>query len=319
MTPAEKEIKSVNDAYSRALAGYGAVVAARTMVLWESFNRFTAAGRAAMSAAIVAEALAARRQMVLLSVRRAQLVMALTDGTVFPDGSFGVVTLGRLRDEYQQSIEAAGVIRALRAKSIDSGMVVVVDERLGSLAGVVDSLMADAASEVETTVALLGDKRLGRIAKRAGVVTPGDVTTSRNMVAAGVERAVLNGARLADAKAREADGKALGYVRVHNSYAADEPCGFCAMMLSRGPIYRSHSSAGGDDPDGWHTKCHCTVERVASVQDYQSNPKYALNREFETLWDKRIRDKFFGDEARSEWRKVVKDYFGSASAVQAAA
>lgn len=36
------------------------------------------------------------------------------------------------------------------------------------------------------------------------------------------------------------------------------PCGFCAMVASRGPVYRSASSAG--DGRRYHNRCGCTVE-----------------------------------------------------------
>lgn len=49
------------------------------------------------------------------------------------------------------------------------------------------------------------------------------------------------------------------------------PCGFCAMVASRGPVYRSASSAG--DGRRYHTRCGCTVEPFeGSVSDWVPSP-----------------------------------------------
>lgn len=86
-------------------------------------------------------------------------------------------------------------------------------------------------------------------------------------VASAMMRHVVDGARqqiLSDAKA---DKVALGYMRVLKS---KDPCYFCAMLASRGPVYKdasfanSNSLFAGDGPAKAHDHCACTLEPVFS-------------------------------------------------------
>lgn len=313
MTPAEKEVAAVQEAYSRAAAAYGAQVAAAAIREWAAVNRFTPAGRVVMVARMVTLVVAARVVMATLAARKAQLIQALTTGSQMAGGP-SLSTLQELRDAYEEALRPTGVIRPLRARALDPTTPVPVDEALGSLAGIVEEVNDGIDKEIEETIRTLGDARLGRIAKTEGVVRPGDVDTSRNMVAAGLERIALNGGRHTDGKIARRNKSVYGVLRMHNDFAGDKPCAFCAMLLSRGAVYLSVETASNwseesGEMDRYHSGCHCTAELVHSRADYETNPRYALNRTLQAEWKSAIKGKFTGDAALPAWRSHVKTLF----------
>ncbi|MFD6638321.1 hypothetical protein ACFWDN_21170 [Micromonospora chalcea] len=70
------------------------------------------------------------------------------------------------------------------------------------------------------------------------------------------------------------DRVALGFARVTDG----DPCYFCAMLASRGPVYESAETAGADDP--YHDGCGCVPAPVYRRAD----PWPGRAREFEALW-----------------------------------
>lgn len=67
---------------------------------------------------------------------------------------------------------------------------------------------------------------------------------------------VLSGGRDTTVAAVHADKRALGFMRVPD----DDPCYFCAMLASRGPVYKTAESAG--ELNDWHPDCDCHVEAI---------------------------------------------------------
>lgn len=88
---------------------------------------------------------------------------------------------------------------------------------------------------------------------------------SANGVAAAMMRHVTDGARQQVLADHKADPVALGYMRMLKS---DNPCYFCAMLASRGPVYKGESFSGsnalfeGDGPAKAHDHCACVLEPV---------------------------------------------------------
>lgn len=68
-----------------------------------------------------------------------------------------------------------------------------------------------------------------------------------------------------------ADADAIGWMRVTDA----DPCSWCAMLASRGPVYRSAQTAGrgqdtrfdGDGQFKWHNHCGCTAVPVFDPDD----------------------------------------------------
>ena len=72
--------------------------------------------------------------------------------------------------------------------------------------------------------------------------------------------AVLTGGRRTIQEWAKKDPRAIGWRRVSDG----DPCAFCAMLVSRGPVYLSEKTAlKADTPSGkYHAHCGCTVEVV---------------------------------------------------------
>lgn len=84
------------------------------------------------------------------------------------------------------------------------------------------------------------------------------VRNARNGAARSASRMALNGGRQTVLQTVQADRRALGWTRVGRG----EPCAFCRLAISRGPVYRSEESASFHAHDG----CHC-VSAVAFLDD----------------------------------------------------
>lgn len=87
-----------------------------------------------------------------------------------------------------------------------------------------------------------------------------------------VTRLVLQGARDTIMESIWRDDKALGFARITRG----DPCYFCAMLASRGPVYKSRKTARFKP----HDKCQCQPEPVYS-EDWKWPDSSA---EFERLW-----------------------------------
>lgn len=77
------------------------------------------------------------------------------------------------------------------------------------------------------------------------------------------------------------DGPEVGWARV---LTGAESCGFCAMLASRGPVYKSKKSAsdaGGVDGKAYHDNCDCEVVLVREDQDWVGREEYEA---LENLW-----------------------------------
>ncbi|MEV1157726.1 hypothetical protein AB0J27_20240 [Micromonospora chokoriensis] len=98
------------------------------------------------------------------------------------------------------------------------------------------------------------------------------------------------------------DKVALGWARVTDG----DPCYFCAMLASRGPVYLSEGTARGDDP--YHDGCGCLPAPVFSLND--AWPGRA--REFEALWQEST-EGLSGREAVNAFRRAHEGRRASAA------
>jgi hypothetical protein len=75
-----------------------------------------------------------------------------------------------------------------------------------------------------------------------------------------MRRQVLSGGRLLIDQTTKADGGAIGWRRV----SGGNPCSFCAMLVTRGPVYGNSAKASGIGGSGlrYHGHCGCTAEIV---------------------------------------------------------
>ncbi|MEV5136255.1 hypothetical protein AB0K71_15705 [Streptomyces syringium] len=120
--------------------------------------------------------------------------------------------------------------------------------------------------------------------------------------AAAASRVAMNGGRSSVWAHMRRDRRALGYVRLSKS---GTPCGWCAMLISRGPVYKSKASATFSDGDRYHDNCHCYAAPIFNWQQFQGSELTALSREYEALWPKVTRG-LSGKAAVSAWRRFIR-------------
>lgn len=90
-------------------------------------------------------------------------------------------------------------------------------------------------------------------------------------------RYAADGGRLSIQDTAEADETALGWARVTDG----NPCYFCAMLASRGPVYKSERHAlRRKDGRRYHNGCGCMAE---PVYEY-GQPWPGAGRKYEELW-----------------------------------
>lgn len=90
---------------------------------------------------------------------------------------------------------------------------------------------------------------------------PGDAIGSGfNKFSGIVRRQVLSGGRMLIDRTAAGDSRAAGWRRVTDG----NPCTFCAMLASRGPVYQSAEKADSVAGSGlrYHSHCGCTAEIV---------------------------------------------------------
>lgn len=93
------------------------------------------------------------------------------------------------------------------------------------------------------------------------------------VVSGSISRQVLNGGRAATLTSVATDQQAIGWARLTDS----DPCAFCLVLASRGPVYKSESSAGFQA----HDACACIPVAVFS----KSEPWPGRAREYRRLYD----------------------------------
>ena len=107
-------------------------------------------------------------------------------------------------------------------------------------------------------------------------------------------RHVLTGGRQSLLTLLENDPQVQRWVRVTDG----DPCAFCAMLASRGPVYLSEDSAGFRA----HDHCACTAEPVYSMDA----PWPGRAQEFHSLWREHIQGRYSGKKAIREWERIYR-------------
>jgi hypothetical protein len=123
------------------------------------------------------------------------------------------------------------------------------------------------------------------------------------------QRHVINGGRGTILGSVRRDSRSVGWARLTDG----KPCAFCSLLASRGPAYKSETTAQFKSHDG----CGCTP---VPVFDFNA-PWPGRAEEFRSLYDEEIAGKFNAgsrsgqsgqlsgrgsNEALKEWRKVYE-------------
>lgn len=324
-TPARREEASAASAtFQAALTTIGAKTVADALVLWQDIPP---AGRASAVAPWLASAtrliLGRRRHSRELARAYYRLTRALLTGTTVADPYHpepSVINLHVLRRQFAQLANPNDPQAGSDAAGGDEPIEV---EELDGLRESEEQIERQAEQETKVALDALGPKNLDRKLKDIDGEAPASEVDGQRAdahrkagarQAAAASRLVQNGARSTVWNHAAKDKKAIGYVRVSTT---GSPCGWCAMLISRGPVYKSEKSAtrAFDDGDLYHDNCNCIAVPVFSLDQYESDPRFRLNREYAKQWP-RVTEGLSGKAAVSAWRNYIRRQ--QASSAQAA-
>lgn len=338
MTPAQREAEVASRRFHQALAQIGAATVAEALVTWEEYPPGASPEQAArwLSRAIN-NVMVRRAGSRALGLSYYRLVRALHTGRTVRDPrrqERTTVPLSQLRREFeaflQQGAVAPGPTRPTPEPSQNgSGIAgpppgtpnddvqVPVDPPVESAAQDRES-ERQAREEARIVLAALGALRQQKLLEQSKTSqTIKTYEASRKEAhdragatqAAAAARVVENGARSKLWEMGENDGRTVGYVRLSRT---GTPCGWCAMLISRGPVYRSEQSAtlsGGaasyEDGDRYHDNCHCYAMPIFSREQFNDSSLFDLNREYAEAWP-RVTRGLSGKAAVSAWRRYIK-------------
>lgn len=173
---------------------------------------------------------------------------------------------------------AAGYFQAFRAA-----------ERIGGTATpIMSAFDAEATARAQTSLQVTGYVTTERL---TALKRPDPARTALVRVSGAVTRHVLDGGRETILASLRADRRALGWARA----TSGDPCSFCAMLASRGPVYGQRS---GDFQS--HDHCACSLEPV-----YQRDQEWPTgSREYQRLWGTAAYGTS-GAEARNAFRAAL--------------
>lgn len=127
--------------------------------------------------------------------------------------------------------------------------------RLAEL-GAAGAVVLAAPTETARALSLAGPTRVKRLIG-AGMNSTDAFEAALTKFGGMVRRQTMMGGRLTVAATAGRDHRAVGWRRVTDG----NPCAFCAMLASRGPVYRDAAAADGIQ---YHSHCGCTAEPAYS-------------------------------------------------------
>jgi hypothetical protein len=122
--------------------------------------------------------------------------------------------------------------------------------------GAATAIVLAAPDETARALRLAGPARVKRLIG-AGMGAAEAYNAALTKFGGIVRRQTMMGGRLTVARTAGHDRRAVGWRRVTDG----NPCAFCAMLASRGPVYKDAASADGIQ---YHAHCGCTAEPAYS-------------------------------------------------------
>lgn len=260
------------------------------------------------------------------------------------------MTLPELKREFESHLSLFDIVPDTEAEEPEETLEVpeadrIPVEEVEGLKDDLDAMEAQAEEQVRENLNVLGplnqDRKTQSIAPELDIEQADQGRTEAHAKAgrrqsAAAARNVMNGARGTLFLAGDRDRKALGFVRVSRT---GTPCGFCAMLISRGPVYkgtsgeregslyRSNEGTGPKadgtivtygDLDLYHDNCQCYAIPVFSIQQFSTGDIFALNRKYAELWPI-VTKGLGGKDALAEWRRFIREEARSQKSQEAAA
>ncbi|MYT30476.1 MULTISPECIES: hypothetical protein [unclassified Streptomyces] len=311
--------RQLADAHRRAQVALASRAAGRVMSDWQRMiqpRRIEETAPQWMDASLgVITASRARSRDLAASYLRLHRALN-TDTTLPPYASAPVAevtTLGRLRRDFasraQIHLPSAG----------DDGRAVVIEDDYAWPDEDQEAFAAAARTSLAVTGPVHARRRLADAEGAAGRGRLDDTdflaeldTVMRDAgasAAAAADREVLRGGRDLLHRASSADPRVVGWVRVTSA----DPCAWCAMLASRGAVYRSRDAAqlkghagrnvppvDPEDLEKYHNQCHCQVVPIYLRTAWISEQ----GRAFRELWDEAT-DGHTGRDAINAYRRVI--------------
>lgn len=343
----EQEAQEIASAYQVALARLGVASVADAIELWQAVPPTQKAATATrwLNQA-VSLMMGHRAQSVALGRAYYRLSRALLTGKTVADPYTPepqYVTLSTLRSQFEalasaqspsavpagndtQAVPNAGQDAAQahenEASEDDDDQILVEEiERLRELE---EANEAAAEEELRTVLAALGaqnlEDRVGQIDDSAPATEVDALRQAAHdqagaQQAAASSRVVMNGARSTTWTMQQGDARAIGWVRVSTT---GTPCGWCAMLISRGITYKDGKAGVGtlygsersatfdyDDGDKYHDNCHCIAVPVFSTDWLLNSPLFDLNRRYGEQWPTAT-EGLGGKSALTAWRRFIR-------------
>jgi hypothetical protein len=213
----------------------------------------------------------------------------------------------------------------LTSESLDDDDEILLEE-IAELEAEADRLEQEAEQEAAVLMDELGTENLIKKLQVIDTSAPADeVDVKRDEAhrkagsrqAAVAERITKNAARGLVYSLGEYDGAVIGWARFSTT---GTPCGWCAMLLSRGAVYKSARNAQhqgkNQDEDKYHDNCNCIAVPLFFEGQYDGSDIFGLNKEYDRLWQN-------GDRAnglpKNPSLEVWRSYFRRMAKVQEAA
>ena len=342
MTPQEqRQAEQARALFYAAMVAYGASAVQDSKSMWEDIpavpGALTAVTTARWLAAAVEYVRRQRTSMQTLALAYYRYERALNTGrTISLPGAENppYVSLQDLREQFEALVpgtpsqavriepDASEATREIPVETIDG----LEDE----LADLESQALEEARAALINTGPRIQDKKIREAEPAGQLADVVDLDSRRkkahdeagNRQASMTEMAVMNGARGALFQIADRDREALGFIRVSST---GTPCGFCAMLISRGPVLKSSgrqaslyasNSGTGPQPGGeivtygdldlYHPNCHCYALPIFSVQQYATSSMFELNREYAEAWPN-VTKGLGGRDALNAWRAYIRN------------
>ena len=193
-----------------------------------------------------------RRAQVAIAARAARVSRALWD-------RLDVADLDRSQRLWLPAQTA--LLRTSYSESQEMAERYIADYRKAEATGPTGPVLTPefSAAATATTMRVHGPVRIKALIG-SGVSPSGAHSQAFNKFSGMVRRQTLMGGRMAIDATTGADRSAIGWRRVTDG----NPCTFCAMLASRGPVYSSKERADQVGGSGlrYHSHCGCTAEIV---------------------------------------------------------
>lgn len=341
MTTAARQAEAdrVELVYYWALNQLGNAMAFDALDLWQEVPASQQAARSSSwLSAIIRLIFGFRAEAQELAIAYYRLVRALRTGSTVGQGDEqdgDTVSLESLRDAFEFVVD--DIARETQGQgnlSFDENPYDVDEPELApgddndtievetviDIEDLIDASDEAALEEMSTVLDALGTQNLvDKVGQTKDEQGAQDAHSSAgNRQAAAAMRIMLNAARGLVYDLADTDLRVIGWVRYSQT---GDPCGWCAMLISRGIAYRTRAQASGKssksktvqagdsrEQDKYHDNCRCVAVPIFGLEQY-GNPMFDQNRYYDALWTKHIKGKFSGDAALTRWRNYIRNGF----------